>query len=105
MQTVFVRADVRIPEENEILVQTAIKHFGRLDAIVCNAGAGNSKMLPDYTIEKWLDAMNLNYNSCFYLKQESFLKGKGQETVMTSKAYSTETYPAGLYNNRNCTFA
>jgi 3-oxoacyl-[acyl-carrier protein] reductase len=55
-----VEMDVRKPEDAKALVQTAIDRFGRLDAIVANAGIGAYGGIMDLTDEQLATMMDTN---------------------------------------------
>ncbi len=57
---VAVEMDVRSPEDSRRLVDTAIATFGRLDAIVANAGIGAYGGILDLTDEKLAEMMDIN---------------------------------------------
>ena len=53
--------DVRSPEDNRRLVETAIERFGRLDTIVPNAGIGLYGGIVDHSDEHVAEMMETNY--------------------------------------------
>ncbi len=55
-----VEMDVRSPEDSHRLVETAFEEFGRLDAIVANAGIGAYGGIMDLTDEQMADMMDTN---------------------------------------------
>ncbi len=57
---VAVEMDVRSPEDSRRLVDTAVAEFGRLDAIVANAGIGAYGGIMDLTDEKLAEMMDIN---------------------------------------------
>jgi len=64
---IFVKADVSSPSDCELLVEKAVKHFGRLDYACNNAGiGGESKPVADYSIENWNKVIAVNLSSVFY---------------------------------------
>jgi NAD(P)-dependent dehydrogenase (short-subunit alcohol dehydrogenase family) len=61
LQAVFVRTDVRDGESIARLVDAAIRHYGRLDIAVNNAGiAGASLPVAEYPEETWDEVMTVN---------------------------------------------
>jgi NAD(P)-dependent dehydrogenase (short-subunit alcohol dehydrogenase family) len=87
---------VATPEGGKAIIETALKAFGRVDALICNAG-----VLRDVTFAKteWtnLDAvMAVNLMSAFYVGQPAFQamreQGTGGRLLFTSSA-------SGLYGN------
>ncbi|MDJ0952121.1 MAG: SDR family oxidoreductase [Acidimicrobiia bacterium] len=57
---IAVEMDVRDPDGSRRLVGTAIDEFGRLDAIVANAGIGAYGGIMDLTDEKLAEMMDIN---------------------------------------------
>ncbi len=53
-------ADMRRPEEVEQFVRGALVHFGRVDVLVNNVGAGLLRGFEELTEEEWQDALTLN---------------------------------------------
>ncbi|MGW2150661.1 SDR family oxidoreductase [Nonomuraea bangladeshensis] len=47
------------------LVGTAVAHFGRLDALVNNAGVNRDRMLVTMSEQEWDDAVRINLKGCF----------------------------------------
>lgn len=64
---VFIPGDVGIPEVNEVLVDTAISAFGKLDTIVANAGVLGLGSVKDLSIKSWHDTFSANLHALFYL--------------------------------------
>jgi NAD(P)-dependent dehydrogenase (short-subunit alcohol dehydrogenase family) len=57
-EAAFLRTDVGKREDNERLVAGCVEKYGRIDALVCNAGVTLPKLLPDSSdaeIERLLD--------------------------------------------------
>jgi NAD(P)-dependent dehydrogenase (short-subunit alcohol dehydrogenase family) len=64
---VFVHADASSPEDNELLVRTAVERFGRLDGAVNNAGIGGpSAPTAEYPLDGWRLVMSINLDGVFY---------------------------------------
>ncbi len=63
----FLRCDVSKPAEDEQLVRDTVARFGKLDALVNNAGVAPRISIEDMT-EEWFDRlMNINLKSIFFL--------------------------------------
>ena len=63
-----VVADVTKPEDLRRLVDTTVKHFGKLDVLVNNAGAGTVTSINNKDFyETYLKVMQINLNSVVYL--------------------------------------
>lgn len=59
-QVAVVEMDVRNPEDSQRLVETAYSRFGKLDALVANAGIGAYGGIMDLTDEQLADMMDTN---------------------------------------------
>ena len=59
-QIVPVEMDVRVPADSKRLVDTAYSSFGKLDALVANAGIGAYGGIMDLTDEQLADMMDTN---------------------------------------------
>jgi 3-oxoacyl-[acyl-carrier protein] reductase len=59
-QAAVVEMDVRAPEDSRRLVEEAMSRFGRLDALVANAGIGAYGGIMDLTDEQLAEMMDIN---------------------------------------------
>jgi NAD(P)-dependent dehydrogenase (short-subunit alcohol dehydrogenase family) len=66
------------PEGGEAIVQAAVKHFGRLDAVVSNAGIFNSIAFEDMTPEQWRQMLKVHLDGGFHLSRPAFKIMKNQ---------------------------
>jgi NAD(P)-dependent dehydrogenase (short-subunit alcohol dehydrogenase family) len=66
------------PEGGEAIVQTAVEHFGRLDAVVSNAGIFNSIAFDEMTPVQWRQMLAVHLDGGFYLSQPAFKVMKKQ---------------------------
>jgi NAD(P)-dependent dehydrogenase (short-subunit alcohol dehydrogenase family) len=63
----FIRADTSKPEDNERLVAETVKHFGKLDIAVNNAGIGGTAgPTGEYPVESWDKVIGINLSGVFY---------------------------------------
>jgi len=63
----FIKADTSSPEENEKLVTETVKHFGKLDIAVNNAGVGGpAQVTGEYPIDAWDKVIAINLSGVFY---------------------------------------
>ncbi|WP_158797150.1 SDR family NAD(P)-dependent oxidoreductase [Pedobacter sp. L105] len=63
----FIKADTSKPEENEKLVAETVKHFGKLDIAVNNAGIGGpAAQTGEYPTESWDKVIAVNLSGVFY---------------------------------------
>jgi NAD(P)-dependent dehydrogenase (short-subunit alcohol dehydrogenase family) len=66
---VFVAADVRQPEQAQLVIDTAVSRFGRLDVLINNAGGSPQRMAADVS-PRFIDAIvGLNLVAPFYCAQ------------------------------------
>src|SRR6201997_4223816 len=66
------------PEGGEAIVGTAIDRFGRLDAVVSNAGIFNSVPFEDLSADDWRHMLRVHLDGGFYLSQPAYRVMKTQ---------------------------
>ena len=66
------------PEGGEAIVQIAVEHFGRLDAVISNAGIFNSIAFDEMTPAQWRQMLAVHLDGGFYLSQPAFKVMKKQ---------------------------
>jgi NAD(P)-dependent dehydrogenase (short-subunit alcohol dehydrogenase family) len=66
------------PEGGEAIVRTAVDRFGRLDAIVSNAGIFTSIPFDELTRDDWRRMLRVHLDGAFYLSQPAFRVMKSQ---------------------------
>jgi NAD(P)-dependent dehydrogenase (short-subunit alcohol dehydrogenase family) len=71
---------VESPEGGNAIVHTAIESFGRLDAVVSNAGIFNSVPFDELSTDDWRRMLGVHLDGGFYLSQPAY-------RVMKSKGY------------------
>jgi NAD(P)-dependent dehydrogenase (short-subunit alcohol dehydrogenase family) len=64
------------PEGGEAIVRTAIDRFGRLDAVVSNAGIFNSVAFEDLSPPDWRRMLSVHLDGGFYLSQPAYREMK-----------------------------
>jgi len=64
------------PEGGEAIVRTAIDRFGRLDAVVSNAGIFNSVAFEDMSPDDWRRMLSVHLDGGFYLSQPAYREMK-----------------------------
>jgi NAD(P)-dependent dehydrogenase (short-subunit alcohol dehydrogenase family) len=69
---------VASPEGGEAIVRTAIDRFGRLDAVVSNAGIFQTAKFDKLAPEDWRRMLNVHLDGSFYLSQPAFRAMKSQ---------------------------
>lgn len=112
---VAVAMDVRSPEDSRRLVDTALSTFGRLDAIVANAGIGAYGGIMDLTDEKLAEMMDINVAGTVWpiraavphfleqgegdiviVSSVAGLRGAGDEAVYAATKYAQVGLAGGL---------
>lgn len=78
------------PEGGQAIVDTAIGEFGRLDAVVSNAGIFNSIPFDELTAQDWRKMLRVHLDGGFYLSQPAFsvmkANGGGRFVFISSSA-------------------
>src|SRR6201995_2641132 len=69
---------VASPEGGEAIVRTAIERFGRLDAVVSNAGIFNSIAVDELSAYDWRRMLVVHLDGGFYLSQPAYKVMKEQ---------------------------
>src|SRR5215468_4441512 len=69
---------VASPEGGEAIVRTAIERFGRLDAVVSNAGIFSTEHFEKLTADDWRRMLGVHLDGGFYLSQPAFRAMKPQ---------------------------
>ncbi|CAN5827275.1 SDR family NAD(P)-dependent oxidoreductase [soil metagenome] len=69
---------VNSPQGGAAIVATAVDHFGRLDAVISNAGIFNSIAFDEITPDQWRQMLNVHLDGGFYLSQPAFMFMKKQ---------------------------
>ena len=77
---VLVSGDVGKKETAVKAVDAALKHFGRIDLLVNNAGIYIPKAFTDYTEDDYNVVMNTNVASFFYMTQQVVPQMKNQKS-------------------------
>jgi NAD(P)-dependent dehydrogenase (short-subunit alcohol dehydrogenase family) len=83
-----VEGDVCDPGVNEAAVQSAVRAFGHLDAVVANAGVTLAKLIDDTTEGEFDRIFDVNVKAVFLLAQKAhgpLAASRGSFTVMASK--------------------
>lgn len=69
---------VASPEGGEAIVTAAVENFGRLDAVVSNAGIFNSIPFDELTTDDWRRMLTVHLDGGFYLSQPAYRLMKAQ---------------------------
>jgi NAD(P)-dependent dehydrogenase (short-subunit alcohol dehydrogenase family) len=91
-RSVFVRADVSRPEENERLVAEVVEKLGRLDIFVANAGVARWERLDEVSRESWDLITSVNLHGVLYgcraAAAQMRRQGEGGRIVITSSVHA-----------------
>jgi len=81
---------VATAEGGQAVVQTALDEFGRLDAVVSNAGIFHTAPFGDLSGEEWRRMLNVHLDGSFYVSQPAFrhfqTNGGGRFVFIASSA-------------------
>jgi NAD(P)-dependent dehydrogenase (short-subunit alcohol dehydrogenase family) len=81
---------VATPEGGAAIVATAVDRFGRLDAVVSNAGIFQTVAFEDLAAEDWRRMLNVHLDGSFYLSQPAYRvmkeQGYGRYVFIASSA-------------------
>jgi NAD(P)-dependent dehydrogenase (short-subunit alcohol dehydrogenase family) len=89
---------VATPEGAAAIIDAAIRHFGRIDILIHNAGNVRYGALDEISIEDFHSVLDVHLMGAFYLVRASFPHMKAQDygrVVLTSSI-------GGLYGNKRC---
>jgi hypothetical protein len=70
-EALVVPADVTDDAAVAALVDRTVERFGRLDAVVCNAGLGRDAAVEEMTTEQYRDMMDVNVDGAFFTAREA----------------------------------
>jgi NAD(P)-dependent dehydrogenase (short-subunit alcohol dehydrogenase family) len=81
---------VATAEGGEAIVDKAMEHFGRLDAVVSNAGIFETLPFDELPAENWRRMLNVHLDGSFYLSQPDYrvmkVEGGGRFVFIASSA-------------------
>jgi 3-oxoacyl-[acyl-carrier protein] reductase len=91
-----VPTDVTHPEQVDRLAQATLDRFGRIDAIVNNAGLAPARSITEMTLSEWQAVLNTNLSAAFYLCKAvwpAFERQKSGVVVNISSEAARDPYP------------
>ncbi|MCH4024479.1 MAG: SDR family NAD(P)-dependent oxidoreductase [Acetobacter sp.] len=92
-----IQADGATIEGNRRIVSETVKHFGRLDVLVCNAGAYPHKTIDKVGIEEIEQTLNLNVRAVMVETHEAVQHmGKGGRIILMGSAFAGRAPFPGL---------
>jgi NAD(P)-dependent dehydrogenase (short-subunit alcohol dehydrogenase family) len=81
---------VASPEGGEAIVRTAIERFGRLDAVVSNAGIFHTASFDELALKDWRRMLDVHLDGSFHVSQPAFrvmrTQGYGRFVFIASSA-------------------
>jgi meso-butanediol dehydrogenase/(S,S)-butanediol dehydrogenase/diacetyl reductase len=93
-QAISIACDVSQEDQVEAAVKQTIDTWGRLDAVVNNAGLMVFKPITEHTKEDWLKILSVDLLGAFYFTKQAFLTMKpGGAIVNVSSIHAEETEP------------
>lgn len=66
-----IKADLSDPEEAEWAYNKAVEYLGGVDILINNAGISSSGLVTDMTDDAWMQVMNTNLSSVFYMSRSA----------------------------------
>jgi NAD(P)-dependent dehydrogenase (short-subunit alcohol dehydrogenase family) len=66
------------PEGGEAIVQAAVDHFGRVDAVVSNAGIFQTAPFEDLTADDWRRMLRVHLDGAFHVSQPAYRQMRAQ---------------------------
>lgn len=89
-------ADVTKPAEVDALVEDALNRFGRIDALVNNAGLAPVVAVKDMSVDRWRAVIDTNLSAAFYLSRAvwpTFEQQKSGVIVNISSLAARDPFP------------
>lgn len=96
-----LRSDVGSEEDERSAVEQVVKHFGKLDVLVANAGVGHFAPIDQLTSEQWNETINTNLTGVFNSVKAAIAplkESKGYIITIASLAGANFFEKAAAYN-------
>lgn len=68
-KTIGKICDVSQPEQVQAVVDTAVRHYGKVDILINNAGTSWGAMPEEMTLDQWQKVIDVNLTGCFLFAQ------------------------------------
>ena len=95
-KAIAIQADVRNAGEVKQLFATAIATFGKIDAVVNNAGIMITKFIKDFTDEEFINQVNINITGAFFVLREA-IERVADNGVILNISTSVNRIPVPTY--------
>ena len=70
-RAIGLKCDVRDYSAQRNVIDQAVHEFGKLNAVVANAGVGHFAPIDELTLDKWKDTIDINLTGVFYTVKAS----------------------------------
>jgi NAD(P)-dependent dehydrogenase (short-subunit alcohol dehydrogenase family) len=93
---IAVPTDVTHPEQVDRLAQATLDRFGRIDAVVNNAGLAPARSIAEMSLEEWHSVLNTNLSAAFFLCKAAwpaFERQKSGVVVNISSEAARDPFP------------
>jgi len=68
-QALFIRSDVRFPDDCRRAVEQTLEHFGKIDVLFNNAGVFHPKTIPECALEEWDETIDSSLKGAFLMSK------------------------------------
>ena len=80
-EAIFVKTDVSKEDDIQNVVNEAVKHFGKLDIMIANAGIAHpGTPIKDYTLSQWQQMIDINLTGVFLSNKYAITQMQKQGT-------------------------
>ncbi len=88
-ESLAIQADVSDAEQAARLIEDTVKHFGRIDALVNNAGINIDRTMKKMSVDDWNKVIQTDLNSCFYTVKaaQSYFIQQGRGTIINISSF------------------
>jgi 3-oxoacyl-[acyl-carrier protein] reductase len=100
-RVIGIASDVRNFEDEKNVVQTVLNKWGKVDAMIANAGVGHFASIQDMSHQQWNEVMDINLTGVFNSTKASLdalIASKGYLITIASLA-GTNFFPTGAAYN------
>jgi NADP-dependent 3-hydroxy acid dehydrogenase YdfG len=61
-----IKADVRRPQEMQVVAERAISEFGHIDFLLANAGIASNSLIAEMSDQQWQEMIDVNLTGVFH---------------------------------------